>query len=60
MARLKITQHKSVIGEKPKARATIQTLGLRKIGQTVYKEDLPQYRGMVQRVRHLVDVEEVE
>jgi large subunit ribosomal protein L30 len=30
------------------------------IGQTVYKEDLPQYRGMVHRVRHLVDVEEVE
>ncbi|SDE45548.1 50S ribosomal protein L30 [Glycomyces harbinensis] len=60
MARLKITQHKSVIGEKPKTRATIQTLGLRKIGQTVFKEDLPQYRGMVHRVRHLVDVEEVE
>ena len=60
MARLKITQFKSTIGEKPKARATIQTLGLRKIGQTVYKEYRPEFRGMVHRVRHLVEVEEVE
>ncbi|THV35732.1 50S ribosomal protein L30 [Glycomyces buryatensis] len=60
MARLKITQVRSVIGTKPKHRATMQTLGLRKIRQTVFKDDLPQYRGMVHSVRHLVEVEEVE
>ncbi|WP_026922786.1 50S ribosomal protein L30 [Glycomyces arizonensis] len=60
MARLKITQVKSVIGAKPKHRATMQTLGLRKIRQTVVKDDRPEFRGMVHSVRHLVEVEEVE
>ena len=60
MGRMKITQVKSTIGEKPKARATMQTLGLRKIRQSVVKEDRPEFRGMVHRVRHLVEVEEVE
>ncbi|MCH7233111.1 50S ribosomal protein L30 [Glycomyces sp. L485] len=60
MARLKITQVKSVIGTKPKQRATMQTLGLRKIRQSVIKDDRPEFRGMVHSVRHLVEVEEVE
>ncbi|GAB3646398.1 uL30 family ribosomal protein [Glycomyces tarimensis] len=60
MTRLKITQVKSTIGEKPKARATMQTLGLRKIRQSVVKDDRAEFRGMVHRVRHLVEVEEVE
>lgn len=60
MARLKITQVRSVIGTKPKQRATMQTLGLRKIRQSVVKDDRPEFRGMVHTVRHLVEVEEVE
>jgi large subunit ribosomal protein L30 len=60
MARLKITQVRSVIGAKPKHRATMQTLGLRKIRQSVVKDDRPEFRGMVHSVRHLVEVEEVE
>ncbi|WP_199039216.1 50S ribosomal protein L30 [Glycomyces salinus] len=60
MARLKITQVRSVIGTKPKHRETMRTLGLRKIRQTVVKEDRPEFRGMVRSVRHLVEVEEVE
>ncbi|GAB4008302.1 50S ribosomal protein L30 [Glycomyces albus] len=60
MARLKITQVRSVIGTKPKHRETMRTLGLRKIRQSVVKEDRPEFRGMVHSVRHLVEVEEVE
>jgi large subunit ribosomal protein L30 len=60
MARLKITQVRSTIGAKPNQRATMQSLGLRKIRQTVVKDDRPEFRGMVQTVRHLVTVEEVE
>lgn len=60
MARLKITQVRSVIGTKPKHRETLRTLGLRKIRQSVVKEDRPEFRGMVHSVRHLVEVEEVE
>lgn len=60
MARLKITQVRSVIGTKPKHRETMRTLGLRKIRQSVVKEDRPEFRGMIHSVRHLVEVEEVE
>ncbi len=59
MSKLMITQRKSVIGAKPNQRATMLSLGLRKIRQTVEKEDTPQIRGMVHTVRHLVTVEEV-
>jgi large subunit ribosomal protein L30 len=55
---LKVTLKRSVIGEKPKARATVEGLGLRKINQTVEKPDSPSLRGMLHRVRHLVEVEE--
>ncbi|GAB3218870.1 50S ribosomal protein L30 [Glycomyces halotolerans] len=60
MARLKITQVRSTIGAKPKHRETMRTLGLRKIRHTVVKDDRPEFRGMVNSVRHLVEVEEVE
>jgi len=59
MAKLIITQRKSVIGAKQNQRATMASLGLRKIRQTVEKDDTPQIRGMVHTVRHLVTVEEV-
>ena len=57
---LKITQTKSVISEKQNQRDTLRSLGLRKIGQTVVREDTPQNRGYVRTVAHLVKVEEVD
>jgi large subunit ribosomal protein L30 len=57
--KLKITLVRSTIGTKPEHRKTIKALGLRKIRQTVEKPDNPQMRGMVNKVRHLVEVEEV-
>ena len=60
MARLKVTQVKSGIGGKQNHRDTLRSLGLKRIGQTVVKEDRPEFRGMVRTVRHLVTVEEVE
>jgi len=56
---LKITLVKSTIGEKPKVRATVESLGLRKIRQSVERPDTPDVRGMVFRAQHLLDVEEV-
>ena len=58
-ATLKITQLRSTIGCKQNQRATLKSLGLRKIRQTVEKPDTPQIRGMILTVRHLVTVEEV-
>ena len=58
--KLKITLVKSPIGAIPKQRATVQALGLRKIRQTVEFQDNGATRGMIQRVNHLVKVEEVK
>ena len=55
---LKITLTKSPIGQKPKTRATVRSLGLRKIRQSVEHADSADVRGMIARVRHLVEVEE--
>ena len=60
MARLKITQTKSGIGNKQNQRQTLRTLGLKRIRDVVVKEDRPEIRGMVATVTHLVSVEEVE
>jgi large subunit ribosomal protein L30 len=60
MARLKVTQIKSGIGGKQNQRDTLRSLGLKRISDTVVKEDRPEIRGMVQTVTHLVTVEEVE
>ena len=57
---LKVTQVKSGIGAKPKARGTLRALGLRGIGQTNTLPDRPEIRGMIARVPHLVTVESVE
>lgn len=56
---LRITLVRSTIGEKPKTRAAVQTLGLRKIRQTTERPDTPSVRGLIGRVAHLVEVEEV-
>jgi large subunit ribosomal protein L30 len=60
MTNLKITQVKSRIGGKQYQRNTLRTLGLRRIGQSVVREDRPEVLGMIQTVRHLVTVEEVD
>lgn len=58
--KLKITLHHGLVNRKPNQRATAQTLGLRKIGQSVVREDTPAVRGMVNVLRHLVTVEEAD
>ena len=58
--KLKITQTKSTIACLKKQIATIEALGLHKIGQTVIHEDTPAIRGMIFRVRHMVKYEEIE
>jgi large subunit ribosomal protein L30 len=60
MPRLKVTQKKSGIGNKPQHRETLRSLGLKRVGDIVVKEDRPEIRGMVKAVDHLVTVEEVE
>ncbi len=60
MAQLKVTQVKSTIGEKPAHRESMRTLGLRKIRQSVVREDTSQTRGLVHAVRHLVTVTPLE
>jgi large subunit ribosomal protein L30 len=58
-ARLVVTQIRSAIGSKPKHRGTLRALGLRGIGQTNDLPDRPEIRGMLARVPHLINVEEV-
>jgi large subunit ribosomal protein L30 len=60
MARkIRIRLTRSVIGSLPKQRATVRSLGLRKIGSVSEQEDNPVIRGMVRVVSHLVTVEEI-
>jgi large subunit ribosomal protein L30 len=60
MSRLKVTQTRSVIGRPRPQRDTIRSLGLKRIGHAVVKEDRPEIRGMIFKVSHLVKVEEVD
>jgi large subunit ribosomal protein L30 len=53
---LKVTQRKSRNGSDKRQRDTLRSLGLRKIGHTVEVNDTPQTRGMIHKVRHLVEV----
>lgn len=59
-SKLRITYVKSSIGYRRRQKATVQSLGLRRLHQTVELPDNPAIRGMVFRVRHLVRVEQVE
>lgn len=59
MAQLKVTYVKSTIGYAKDQKATVKSLGLRKLNQSVIHEDTPAIRGMVFKVRHLVKVQEV-
>lgn len=60
MARLQITLKKSGIGFERNQQATIKSLGLRRLNQTVEREDTPVVRGMLHKVRHMVNVVEIE
>jgi large subunit ribosomal protein L30 len=58
MAKVRITQVRSAIGQTEKHRGTLRALGLRKIGQTVEHDDGPVVAGMLRKVRHLVKVDD--
>jgi large subunit ribosomal protein L30 len=58
--RLKVRQVRSKIGGKQNQRDTLRSLGLKRLGDVVVKEDRPEIRGMVKTVTHLVAVEEVD
>ena len=60
MTRLKVTQTRSVIRRPQDQKDTVRRLGLHRIRDSVIKEDRPEIRGMLVKVRHLVRVEEVE
>jgi large subunit ribosomal protein L30 len=60
MSVLAVTQRRSKNGANKKQLATLRSLGLRRIGQTVEVEDCEQARGMLHAVRHLVEVEEAK
>ncbi|MDD7384483.1 MAG: 50S ribosomal protein L30 [Actinomycetaceae bacterium] len=60
MAELKITMKHGVVGARENQKATLRTLGLRRIGQSVVREDRPEVRGAIRTVAHLVEVEEVQ
>ena len=58
--KIKVTLVKSVIGQKPEKKATVRSLGLKKISSSVVHEATPAVLGMVNVVAHLVKVEEAE
>ena len=58
MAKIKVTKRKSAINRTQNQKRTLEALGLRKIGQTVEHEATPNILGMVNKVKHLVSVEE--
>ncbi len=60
MAKLKITQVRSTIGCKKDQIATMEALGLRKIRSVKIHDDSPAIRGMIEKVKHLVTVEEID
>ncbi|MFZ0089598.1 MAG: 50S ribosomal protein L30 [Solirubrobacteraceae bacterium] len=58
MSALRVTQRKSRNGADKRQLATLRSLGLRRIGQTVEVSDSPQTRGMIAKVSHLVEVQD--
>ena len=59
MSRLKVTQIRSVIDRPKDQKDTVRRLGLHRMNDSVIKDDRPEIRGMIAKVRHLVRVEEV-
>ena len=60
MGQLKITQVRSTIKRKENQKRTMEALGIHKLHQSVVQNDTPQIRGMIDKVSHLVTVEEVK
>jgi len=60
MSPLKVTQVRSVVGSKQVHKRTVRALGLKRIRDSRVHQDTPQIRGMVRKVQHLVEAEEVE
>jgi len=56
--KIRITQVRSKIGYKPKAKKTLEALGLRKLHQSVEKVDGPEVRGMIKKIEYLLKVED--
>ena len=59
MSRLRITYKKSAIGYPQRQKDTIRSLGFHRLYSTLEKDDTPSVRGMIQRVAHLVTVDEI-
>jgi large subunit ribosomal protein L30 len=59
VTKLQVTQTKSGIGRQQNQRNTLRSLGLKRIGDVVVKEDRPEIRGMIASIPHLVDVKTV-
>jgi large subunit ribosomal protein L30 len=60
MTRIRVTQVRSVIDRPRDQKATVRRLGLHRINDSVEKDDRPEIRGMIEKVRHLVRVDEIE
>jgi large subunit ribosomal protein L30 len=58
--KIRVTQIRSIIGQKPSHRKTIEALGLKKIGQSKEFTDTPQIRGMITKVNHMLTWEEID
>ena len=58
--KVKITLKKSLIGQSPKAKETVRSLGLKKINSSTEREINPMIQGMLNKVEHLVDIEEIK
>lgn len=58
MAKIKVTKQKSAINRTKRQKLTLEALGLKRIGQTVEHEDTPNILGMINKVKHLVSVQE--
>ncbi len=60
MATLKVTQVKSKIGSTKRQKKNLEALGIKRMNHSVEKEDTPQIRGMIKKVEHLIEVEELK
>ncbi len=58
--KLKITQVRSAIDRPEPQKRTVRALGIKRLGRPVIQNDTPQIRGMIYKVRHLVDVQEID
>jgi large subunit ribosomal protein L30 len=59
ISKLKVTQKRSLIGQNKRNRAVVAGLGLRRIGNSVTLSNTPEIRGMIKKVIHLIEIEEV-